>query len=136
MISNERKIRVGTRYAVIKMQGCEVPGRPYAQAIQLPPRPCLHNTVSIRSSLCQPGQYAKWVLPLKEKPKSIFGDYHCSDDGPIISFEYFCAPDEPLAAKIVLGIPINLAIQFRIMFYWLREWVYRKPGFRQMSGKH
>jgi hypothetical protein len=37
-----------------------------------------------------------------EKAKKIFEDYHRFDDGLILSFEYFYAPDEPLAAQIVL----------------------------------
>lgn len=37
-----------------------------------------------------------------EKAKQIFEDYHRFDDGLILSFEYFYAPNEPLAAQIVL----------------------------------
>jgi|GEM_PF-7103272 len=39
---------------------------------------------------------------LIEKAKQIFEDYHRFDDGLILSFEYFYAPNEPLAAQIVL----------------------------------
>lgn len=37
-----------------------------------------------------------------EKAKQIFEDYHRFDDGLILSFEYFYAPNEPLAAQIIL----------------------------------
>nr|WP_156133608.1 hypothetical protein [Massilia sp. JS1662] len=42
------------------------------------------------------------MIALKESAKKIFEDYHRFDDGLILSFEYFYAPNEPLAAQIVL----------------------------------
>ena len=42
------------------------------------------------------------MIALIENAKQIFEDYHRFDDGLILSFGYFYASNEPLAAEIVL----------------------------------
>lgn len=42
------------------------------------------------------------MIALIENAKQIFEDYHSFDDGQILSFGYFYASNEPLAAEMVL----------------------------------